>query len=68
MTAIGEQTGSLDYMLAKIADFYEDEVERSVDSLKSLIEPVMIVTLATVVGFIVLSIMIPMFTIFTEIQ
>lgn len=68
MTAIGEQTGSLDYMLAKIADFYEDEVERSVDSLKSLIEPLMIVTLATVVGFIVLSIMIPMFTIFTEIQ
>lgn len=68
MTAIGEQTGSLDYMLGKIADFYEDEVERSVDALKSLIEPIMIVTLAVVVGFIVLSIMIPMFTIFTEVQ
>lgn len=68
MTAIGEETGSLDYMLEKIADFYEDDVDRTVDSLKSLIEPFMIVILATVVGFIVLSIMIPMFTVFTEIQ
>lgn len=68
MTAIGEQTGSLDYMLEKIADFYEEDVERTVDSLKSMIEPLMIVVLAVVVGFIVLSIMIPMFTIFTEIQ
>jgi len=68
MTAIGEQTGSLDYMLEKIADFYEEDVERTVDSLKSLIEPLMIVILAVVVGFIVLSIMIPMFTIYTEIQ
>lgn len=67
MTAIGEQTGSLDYMLEKIADFYEEDVERTVDSLKSLIEPLMIVILAVVVGFIVLSIMIPMFTIYTEI-
>ncbi|MFD1708776.1 type II secretion system F family protein [Siminovitchia sediminis] len=68
MTAIGEQTGSLDYMLAKVADFYEEEVERSVDTLKSLIEPVMIVLLAVVIGFIVLAILIPMFTIFTEVQ
>ena len=68
MTAIGEQTGSLDYMLEKIADFYEDDVDRTVDSLKSLIEPLMIVILAFVVGIIVLSILIPMFTVFTEIQ
>lgn len=68
MTAIGEQTGSLDYMLEKIADFYEDDVDRTVDSLQSLIEPLMIVILAVVVGFIVLSIMIPMFTVFTEMQ
>ncbi|WLV24119.1 type II secretion system F family protein [Aciduricibacillus chroicocephali] len=68
MTAIGEQTGSLDFMLEKIAVFYEDDVDRTVDSLKSLIEPVMIIILATVVGFIVLSIMIPMFSIFTEIK
>lgn len=68
MVSIGEQTGSLDFMLEKIAVFYEDDVDRTVDSLKSLIEPVMIIILATVVGFIVLSIMIPMFSIFTEIK
>ena len=68
MTAIGEQTGTLDYMLEKIADFYEEDVDRTVDTLKSLIEPLMIVILAFVVGFIVASIMIPMFSVFTEIQ
>ena len=64
MTAIGEQTGSLDYMLEKIADFYEDEVDRSVDTLKSLIEPLMIVFLAAVVGTIVMAIMMPMFSMY----
>lgn len=68
MVSIGEQTGSLDYMLEKVADFYESDVDRTVDSLKSLIEPVMIILLAAVVGFIVLSIMIPMFSVFTEIK
>lgn len=68
MTLIGEQTGTLDYMLEKIADFYEEDVDRTVDTLKSLIEPIMIVLLAFIVGFIVLSIMIPMFSVFTEIQ
>lgn len=65
MTAIGEETGTLDYMLAKIADFYEAEVDRSVDSLKSLIEPIMILFMAVVVGVIVLSIMIPMFSMYS---
>lgn len=68
MTAIGEQTGTLDFMLDKIADFYEEDVDRTVDTLKSLIEPLMIVVLAFVVGFIVLSVMVPMFSVFTEIQ
>lgn len=68
MTAIGEETGSLDYMLEKVADFYEDDVERTVGTLNSLIEPIMIILLAVVVGFVVLSIMIPMFSIFGEIQ
>lgn len=68
MTAIGEQTGTLDYMLERIADFYEEDVDRTVETLRSLIEPVMIVMLAFVVGFIVISVMIPMFTVFTEIQ
>lgn len=68
MTAIGEETGSLDYMLEKVADFYEEDVERTVGTLNSLVEPLMIVLLAAVVGFVVLSIMVPMFSIFTEIQ
>lgn len=68
MIAIGEKTGTLDYMLEKIADFYEQDVDRSVATLKSLIEPLMIVLLAFVVGFIVLSVMVPMFQVFTEIQ
>ncbi|NCU16940.1 type II secretion system F family protein [Pallidibacillus pasinlerensis] len=67
MTAIGEETGTLDYMLEKIADFYEAEVDRSVDSLKSLIEPVMILIMAVVVGIIVLSILIPMFSMYSNI-
>lgn len=67
MVAIGEETGSLDFMLAKIADFYEAEVDRSVDTLKSLIEPIMIVLLAVVVGTIIMSIMVPMFTIYQQI-
>lgn len=66
MTAIGEQTGSLDYMLEKIADFYEAEVDRQVDSLKSLIEPLMIVFLAVIVGTIVMSIMMPMFSLYEQ--
>lgn len=61
MTSIGERTGSLDYMLEKIADFYENEVDRAVDTLKSLIEPLMIVVLALVVGVIVAAIFLPMF-------
>lgn len=68
MTAIGEQTGTLDFMLEKIADFYEEDVDRTVETLRSLIEPIMIVGLAFVVGFIVLSVMVPMFSVFSEIQ
>lgn len=67
MTQIGEQTGSLDYMLEKIADFYEDDVDRSVDTLKGLIEPLMIVFLAAVVGTIVLAIMVPMFSLYEQV-
>ncbi|WP_026671478.1 type II secretion system F family protein [Alkalihalobacterium bogoriense] len=66
MIAIGEETGSLDLMLSKVADFYEEEVDRSVDTLKSLIEPIMVVVLAGVVGFIVLAVFIPMFSLFDQ--
>jgi type IV pilus assembly protein PilC len=68
MIAIGEETGALDAMLAKVADFYEAEVEAATDRLKSLIEPVMIVFLASIVGTIVTAILVPMFEIFNQIQ
>lgn len=67
MISIGEKTGSLDEMLGKVADFYEKEVDASTDQLKSLIEPLMIVILAGLVGTIVAAIMVPMFDIFNQI-
>ncbi|WHY76352.1 type II secretion system F family protein [Neobacillus sp. WH10] len=66
MISIGEGTGALDAMLSKIAEFYEKEVEQVTDRLKSLIEPIMIVLLAGLVGVIVLSIMMPMFSMFDQ--
>ncbi|MGG4037927.1 type II secretion system F family protein [Heyndrickxia ginsengihumi] len=68
MIAIGEETGALDGMLAKVADFYEAEVEAATDQLKSLIEPFLIVFLAGLVGTIVASIMVPMFDIYNNVQ
>lgn len=64
MIKVGEEAGSLEQMLKKISDFYEREVEASVEGTISLIEPVMIVCLAIVVGFIVISIVMPMFDMF----
>lgn len=66
MTRIGETTGSLDYMLEKIADFYEEEVDRAVDTLKTLIEPAMILILAGVIGLIVAAVMLPMFSLYEQ--
>ncbi|PEL13438.1 type II secretion system F family protein [Bacillus sp. AFS017336] len=68
MIAIGEKTGSLESLLTKVSTFYENEVEAVAEQLKSLIEPVMIVLLASVVGFVVLAIMIPMFDMFNQIH
>ncbi len=68
MISIGEETGALDSMLNKIAEFYEKEVENGTDRLKSLIEPLMIVVLAALVGTIVLAIMMPMFGMFEQFQ
>lgn len=67
MIAVGEQSGSLDLMLEKIADYYESEVQHATDQLKSLIEPILILFIAFLVGVIVLSIMIPMLTFFQNI-
>ncbi|WP_211653926.1 type II secretion system F family protein [Planococcus alpniumensis] len=68
MIAIGEQTGSLDHMLSKVAEFYEKEVDAETDRLKALIEPLMIVFLAALVGTIVLAIMMPMFEMFQNVD
>ena len=61
MIAVGESTGALDAMLGKIADFYEDEVDQAVDTLTSLLEPIMMVVLGTIIGFIVIAMYLPIF-------
>ena len=66
MVTVGEQTGNLDYMLNKIADFYEAETDAMVDRLKTLIEPLMMVILTTVVGTIVIAVIQPMFSIYQQ--
>lgn len=66
MISIGEETGELDAMMAKVADFYEDEVEQAVKALTSIIEPLMMVGIAIMVGTILLSMYLPMFSIFDQ--
>ena len=63
MIGVGEQTGALDTMLSKIADFYEDEVDTAVNGLMKLLEPVMIVILGVIIGTIVIAMYLPMFSI-----
>lgn len=63
MVGVGEESGSLDQMLTKIADFYEGEVESTIASLTAAIEPVMIVLLGFIVGFIVVSMFLPMISV-----
>jgi type IV pilus assembly protein PilC len=64
MISIGEETGELDAMLMKVADFYEDEVEQAVKAMTSILEPVMIVVLGGMVGTILLAMYLPMFKVF----
>ncbi len=65
MISVGEETGSLDSMLNKIADFYDEEVGSMVESLTSIIEPVMIMVMGTMLGFIVVALYMPMFQVIT---
>lgn len=60
MIGVGEESGSLDFMLQKIADFYEDEVEAALASLTAAVEPIMIVSLGFIVGFIVIAMFLPL--------
>lgn len=64
MMGIGEETGDLDTMLMKVADFYEDEVEQAVHAMTSMLEPLMIVVIGAMVGSILLSMYLPMFKVF----
>lgn len=66
MISIGEETGELDQMLMKVADFYEDEVEQAVKAMTSIIEPIMIVVLGGMVGTILISMYLPMFKVFEK--
>jgi len=61
MIAVGEETGSLDAMLGKVADFYEDEVDASVKSLTSILEPILMIGVGSVVGLVVIAMYLPIF-------
>lgn len=66
MISVGEETGELDSMMMKVADFYEDEVEQAVKALTSIMEPIMIILLGGMVGTILVSMYLPMFKIFEQ--
>ena len=68
MISVGEESGQLEQMLSKIADFYEAEVDAKIKALTSLIEPVMIVFVGAMVGFIVISMYLPIFSLYDKIR
>lgn len=68
MIAIGEETGALDTMLHKIADFYEDEVDAAIKSLTSILEPIMMIFIGGIVGLVVISMYLPIFNLFQLVQ
>jgi type IV pilus assembly protein PilC len=68
MIGVGEETGALEQMLSKVADFYEDEVAAALKALTSILEPLMIVIVGAIVGFIVISMYMPMFKVYDNIR
>jgi len=68
MVGVGEETGALDTMLSKVADFYEDEVATAVKGLTAMLEPVMIIFVGGIVGFIVISMYMPLFKVYDAIK
>jgi type IV pilus assembly protein PilC len=68
MIGVGEETGALETMMSKIADFYEDQVAASVKALTSILEPVMIIVVGGIVGFIVVAMYLPMFKVYDQIK
>jgi type IV pilus assembly protein PilC len=68
MISVGEETGALDTMLTKVADFYEEEVSAAVKAITSILEPVMIIVVGGMVGFIVISMYLPLFKVYDQIK
>jgi type IV pilus assembly protein PilC len=68
MVGVGEETGALDAMLTKVADFYDDEVAAAVKALTSIMEPVMIIMVGGIVGVIVISMYLPLFSVYNSIK
>jgi type IV pilus assembly protein PilC len=68
MITVGEETGGLDTMLNKVADFYEDEVAAAVKAMTSILEPIMIVFVGAIVGFVVIAMYMPMFKVYDQIK
>jgi len=68
MVKVGEETGELEKMLDKIADFYEDEVDASIASLTSIVEPLMVIGVGAIIGVIVISMYLPMFKLLQLVQ
>ncbi len=68
MVSVGEETGRLDEMLTKVADFYEDEVETTLEQLTSILEPLMILFLGAIIAFIVLSFYLPLYQLVTNVK
>jgi type IV pilus assembly protein PilC len=68
MIGVGEETGAIDTMLSKVADFYEDEVDAAVKAMTSILEPAMILIVGGIAGFIVISMYLPMFKVYDQIK
>jgi len=68
MIGVGEETGALETMMTKVADFYEDQVAAAVKALTSILEPIMIVVVGAIVGFIVIAMYLPMFKVYDQIK
>jgi type IV pilus assembly protein PilC len=68
MVGVGEETGALDAMLNRVAEFYEEQVEASVKALTSILEPMMILVIGSIVGFIVISMYLPLFEVYNHIE
>ena len=68
MVGIGEESGSLEEMLSKTADYYDEELDASIQKMLALLEPALIVVMGVIVGFIVISMMLPIFDLSTTVQ